>query len=305
MTAPDKEREAIQRFRLAAQMSQTYYHKPLLICNSGGKDSRVCLALAKAAGIDYEVQHSHTTADAPETVRYVKKQMHDLECSGIKATIIYPAYKGKRTSMWELIPRKLVPPTRLMRYCCSVLKETGGANRAIVTGVRNNESHNRSERKFAETFTKSKKGSTKLDYNDAAQAFEADAARNFLEHDDAFLSHCRVQGKTSFQPIIDWSDTDIWSYIQSERLDYNPLYDEGFCRVGCVGCPMASKSRYAEFRRWPAYENMYKHAFARMLQARIVAGKSTQWATADEVFSWWMEDKNLNGQIAWKDVIGA
>lgn len=306
MTAPDKEREAIQRLQLAAKMAQHYYHKPLLICNSGGKDSRVCLALAKAAGIDYEVQHSHTTADAPETVRYVRKQMHDLECSGIKATIIYPTYKGKRTSMWELIPQKLMPPSRLMRYCCSVLKETGGKNRAIVTGVRSDESQNRSERKFAETFTKSKKDSTKLDYSDAAQAFEADAARNFLEHDDAFLSHCRVQGKTSFQPIIDWSDTDIWNYIQSERLDYNPLYDEGFCRVGCVGCPIGGrKHMLAEFRRWPAYENMYKHAFARMLQARIAAGKLTQWETADEVFNWFVEDKNVDGQLILNGVIGA
>ena len=61
---------------------------------------------------------------------------------------------------------------------------------------------------------------------------------------------------------------------------------------------------FAEFRRWPAYENMYKHAFARMLQARIVAGKSTQWATADEVFSWWTEDKNVDGQLILDGVIG-
>lgn len=301
----DKEHEAIQRMQLAAQMSERYYHKPLLICNSGGKDSLACLGLAKASGIDYEVQHSHTTADAPETVYYVRNQMHELECEGIKATIIYPTYKGKRTSMWELIPQKLMPPSRLMRYCCSILKETGGANRAIVTGVRSSESYKRSSRQFAETFTTSTKSRIRINYQDAAEAFWADSSRTFIEHDNAFLTHCRVQGTTSFQPIIDWTDTDVWDYIRSEHLDYNPLYDDGFCRVGCVGCPMASKSRYAEFRRWPAYKNMYKHAFARMLEARIAAGKKTQWKSADEVFNWWMEDKNLNGQIAWNEVIGA
>ena len=70
------EHTAIKRLQLAAKMSQQYYQKPLLICNSGGKDSLVLLALAKAAGIKYEVVHSHTTADAPETVRYVRRQMH-------------------------------------------------------------------------------------------------------------------------------------------------------------------------------------------------------------------------------------
>lgn len=64
----DKLDKAIDRIRLAAQMSETYYKKPLIVTTSGGKDSDVCLALAKIADINYEVQHNHTTADAPETV---------------------------------------------------------------------------------------------------------------------------------------------------------------------------------------------------------------------------------------------
>lgn len=62
----DKEHKAVERLRLAAEMSETYYAKPLIITTSGGKDSDACLALARAAGIRYEVQHNHTTADAPK-----------------------------------------------------------------------------------------------------------------------------------------------------------------------------------------------------------------------------------------------
>ena len=47
-----------------------------------------------------------------------------------------PKYKGEHITMWKLIPLKLMPPTRQVRYCCQVLKETGCANRYIATGVR-------------------------------------------------------------------------------------------------------------------------------------------------------------------------
>lgn len=51
----DLEQKAIVRLRLAAEMSETYYSQPLLITTSGGKDGDVCLYLAAASGIRYEV----------------------------------------------------------------------------------------------------------------------------------------------------------------------------------------------------------------------------------------------------------
>ena len=75
----------------------------------------------------------------------------------MKCTINYPAYKGKRTSMWSLIPQKLMPPTRIMRYCCAVLKEQGGNGRFITTGVRWAESSRRKrDRGVFEAYTRNK-----------------------------------------------------------------------------------------------------------------------------------------------------
>lgn len=139
----DKVDIAIQRLQTASQMSLTYYKQPLIVTTSGGKDSSVCVALAQAAGIPFEIMQNHTTADAPETVYFVRQEFKRLEGLGIKCTINYPVYKGQRTSMWDLIPQKLMPPTRIVRYCCSVLKERGGAGRFIVTGVRWAESASR------------------------------------------------------------------------------------------------------------------------------------------------------------------
>ena len=67
----DVEQKAIERIKMAAEMSQTYHEKPLVITTSGGKDSDVCVELAKRSGVTFEVQHNHTTADAPQTVYHV------------------------------------------------------------------------------------------------------------------------------------------------------------------------------------------------------------------------------------------
>lgn len=57
-----------------------------------------------------------------------------------------------------------------------------------------------------------------------------------------------------YNPIVDWRDADVWEYIRSERLEINPLYDMGFYRVVCLGCPMAGKNRWTEFRLFPTYQ---------------------------------------------------
>lgn len=139
----DKEKLAIARLQDAARLSEHRYKKPLMVTYSGGKDSQVLVALAERAGIDFEVVNSHTTADAPETVYFIREQFKAMEERGIKCSIVMPRYKDKPVSMWTLIPQIMVPPTRLMRYCCSVLKETSGKNRFIATGVRWAESASR------------------------------------------------------------------------------------------------------------------------------------------------------------------
>ena len=148
---------------MASEMSLHHYGKPLVCTYSGGKDSDVMLELFKRSGIPFEVHNSHTTADAPQTVQHIRKVFRALKMQGIPYEIGKPTYEGKRTSMWELIPQKLMPPTRLVRYCCSVLKETGCKNRYIATGVRWDESNARSARAEFEKIGKSKKEIVRFD----------------------------------------------------------------------------------------------------------------------------------------------
>ena len=153
-----KIKEAERTLKLAAEMSEYYYHKPLIICYSGGKDSDVMLDIAKKClkPSQFEVLNSHTTVDAPETVYHIRAVFKALEAEGIKTEIRMPRYKGEPISMWKLIEIKSMPPTRLVRYCCQVLKEASTPNRVIAVGVREDESTGRRGRNDFSTRGKTK-----------------------------------------------------------------------------------------------------------------------------------------------------
>lgn len=265
-------------------MSFRLYGQPLLVTDSGGKDSAVCRELVKRSGIPFEIQHNHTTADAPQTVYYVRKIFKELEEQGISCSISYPYYKNERVTMWSLIPMKKFPPTRLQRYCCQVLKEESGQNRFITTGVRWAESVKRkNNRGVYENFTRDPK--KKLILN------------NDNDENRLLFESCTIKGKRICNPIVDWQDSDVWEFIESEHLEVNPLYFEGFFRVGCLGCPMAGKRRWTEFRLYPTYERAYIRAFGKMLERIHKEGIETKWKNEMDVFEWWMEDETIKGQV--------
>ena len=81
--------------------------------------------------------------------------------------------------------------------------------------------------------------------------------RNDEESLDALFAPCKLAAKRFVNPIVDWSDREVWDFLHDARIPVNPLYFCGFSRVGCIGCPMAGKHRYFEFARYPQYEKLY------------------------------------------------
>lgn len=171
----------------------------------------------------------------------------------------YPDVQVHRPTetMWELIVSEGVPPTRLMRYCCKELKEAGGSGRVVLTGVRWQESSRRSKRRMTE-------------------ACLMDSTRIYVH------------------PIIDWSASEVWEFLNEvAKAPHCCLYDQGFTRLGCIGCPMGrAKQMERQFRRWPKFYESYLRAFDRMLKHRVGRGLSTQWETAEAVMRWWIHGKD-------------
>lgn len=113
------------------------------------------------------------------------------------------------------------------------------------------------------------------------------------------LDACVTRHKTCLNPIIDWTDRDVWDFIRAGKIPYCELYDEGWHRLGCIGCPMAGQhGREKHFGRWPTYKRGYLRAFEKMLRVRGEKGLSNErWPDVTAVFNWWMEYDVLPGQI--------
>lgn len=168
----------------------------------------------------------------------------------------YPTVELHRPqeSMWRLIRRKGTFPTRIMRFCCESLKESLGDGRTVVTGVRAAESARRSHRSMIEVDRRPRRN------------------RRFLH------------------PIIDWTEADVWQFHAERGLPHVCLYDEGWTRVGCIGCPMAGHAnRVRDFARWPGYRLAYLNSIRRAMEAR--PDKIFKQANdAEGMMAWWLEE---------------
>ena len=106
-----------------------------------------------------------------------------------------------------------------------------------------------------------------------------------------FVERCYRTTSTMVNPIIDWTNRDVWEFLHHYGCESNPLYHNGFCRVGCIGCPLGgAKSQKREFALYPKYKENYIRAFDRMIIKRREDGLPTVWNSGEECFTWWIGD---------------
>ncbi len=201
---------------------------------SGGKDSDCIKILAQIAGVKFKAVHSLTTVDAPETVMYIKSQK-DVEIER------HYYADGKPKTMWNLIVKKGSPPLRISRYCCSELKESGGKGMVTVTGVRWSESACRKEHSDVVQMIGKPKTTQKL-ADEIGAEYRVTNQGGLVMNDDNSESRrmvelCYRTNKTIVNPIVDWTDEDVWEFLRHNGCRSNPLYECGFKRIGCIGCP--------------------------------------------------------------------
>lgn len=120
------------------------------------------------------------------------------------------------------------------------------------------------------------------------------------------VENCYRTHKTLMNPIIDWTDADVWEFIRSENIPYCELYDCGYMRLGCIGCPMSTRQE-DEFVRYPQYRSNYIKAFERMIEERARRGKDEKntWNSGEDVMNWWIGKrrvKQVDGQCEMAEV---
>lgn len=253
----DKVQVAIERFR-AFEPPEGYY-----VAFSGGKDSSVILELAKMSGVKFDAHYTLTSVDPPELVQFIKREHPEVDIEIPKYPDNYknPRLAGKQITMWNLIPEKKMPPTRIVRYCCKELKESRGEGRFTVTGVRWQESSKRAGRGGLEL---AKRKSHRMENYDPDNP------------DQEMIHQCMKYARRHLNPIIDWTTDEVWEFIHKYNVPYCCLYDQGYKRLGCIGCPMGTvEMREKEFERYPKYRKAYINAFQRMIDERDRGGIQT------------------------------
>lgn len=97
------------------------------------------------------------------------------------------------------------------------------------------------------------------------------------------VESCYSKKKTTINPIIDWEESDVWEFLDDvAKVPHCCLYDEGFTRLGCIGCPLQGRNgMIRDFERWPKYKELYIKAFDRMIanhpgEIRIASGEPAE-----------------------------
>lgn len=284
-------------------ISKTYYHAPLVLTYSGGKDSDVILQLALECmqPDEFEVQNSHTTLDAPQTVYHIREVFKELEAKGVKTTIWNKPTKNQdQTTIWDLMVKTKYPPTRFARYCCASLKENASPNRMIATGVRAAESRNRKGRDSFQVWTnqKDKRGYFSLDHVKEvfSEAIEEAEEQNIPVEtkspwDCTFVRMAKENKKEVVNPIYEWTDDDVWDYINDRQIKVCELYSCGWKRVGCIGCPLSNrKEQLWELGQFPQFEKAIRKTMDKMIAARKASNMSGRWQTGEDMWLWWIQD---------------
>lgn len=290
MTLKEKEQKAIDALKTFEPEDEPYY-----LCYSGGKDSDVIRILAQLAGVKHEIHHNLTTVDAPETIQYIKT-IPNVQIDKARWE------DGSHKTMWNLIPKKGMPPLRIMRYCCSELKEQGGKGRLKITGVRAAESKSREEN-GGEIKIIGKPKTTQKYFEENNLSFrltnKGGVVLNFDNSDSRrAVEHCFRTTSTMINPILSWEEGDVWEFLHHYGCEANPLYQCGKGRIGCIGCPMQNKKGMRkDFRRYPQYYHNYIKAFDRLVNVLSEKGTNPRWKNGFEVMRWWVSDINeIEGQ---------
>lgn len=277
--------------KTAAGISQDFYNKPLVIAYSGGKDSDVLLDLALKTGIEFEAIYSTTTVEAPQTMRHIAEVFKKLKNKGIRCSRTKPMYQGKPVNMFSLIEKKRIPPTRIMRYCCRVFKETSTPHRIVAVGVRAAESRNRQGRSDFITKEKTKNMALCFSLEHTKEVFQ-EAKEKDPVWDCILVKKARENKSLIVNPVYEWTDRDIWDYIRQNQIPYNKLYDMGFTRVGCVLCPFSSKKdKLRDEFFFPKVKQNYIAVFDRIIES----GRCSNFKNGEEMYKWWIGDDRLPG----------
>ena len=185
-----------------------YNVEDMLVSFSGGKDSTVTSHIVNRALGTNKVLHifGDTTLEFPYTLEYKNRFNKNEESKGVRVLTA-----KNREKNFEELCEIVGPPSRVMRWCCTVFK-TGAIQKTITSAFKDK--------------------TNILTFQGIRHSESASRSKYDRESESP-----KIAKQTVVSPIIDWYDFDVWLYILSTGIDFNDAYRLGFSRVGCWCCP--------------------------------------------------------------------
>lgn len=242
---------SVQLIRKAERLAMNYDpNDGYFLAFSGGKDSQALYHVAVLGGVKFKAHMNLTSVDPPEVIRFAKKQYPDV------------ALTKPKDSIYNIAVKMGILPTMRTRWCCQEFKEMAGAGKVTLIGIRKQESTRRAKRKEVEISNHKFQGTLEQldDYREAQN--EKRRKKRSQKRDGVNITNATdektlgcIHGKESLliSPIIDWTESDVWEFLNNVVcVPHCELYDQGWHRIGCINCPMAShKQKLIENERWP------------------------------------------------------
>lgn len=267
MTLDDKINYSIELLRKSEKMAlKMDPENGFYLAFSGGKDSQALYHIAQMAGVKFKAHMNLTSVDPPEVIRFVKKNYPDVE-------LIKP-----KMSIYDMALKKHMVPTRLMRWCCAEFKEMSGGGKVTLIGIRNQESARRSKRKEVSTQIKGTRTEETFD--------------QWSEHKEKMVACASGKDKILISPIINWTERDVWEFLNSNNIPHCSMYDEGYKRIGCILCPMSNrKQKIRDCKQFPHV----RHKWIQTIQKLIDEGYiNHNFQEAEFGFNWWISEKSFD-----------
>lgn len=242
---------SVQLIRKAERLAMNYDPDDgYFLAFSGGKDSQALYHVAVLGGIKFKAHMNLTSVDPPEVIRFVKKQYPDV------------ALTKPKDSIYNIAVKMGILPTMRTRWCCQEFKEMAGAGKVTLIGIRKQESTRRAKRKEVEISNHKFQGTLEQldDYREEQnekrrkkRSQKRDGVNITNATDEKTLGCIRGKESLLISPIIDWTESDVWEFLNNVVcVPHCELYDQGWHRIGCINCPMAShKQKLIENERWP------------------------------------------------------
>lgn len=178
-------------------------------------------------------------------------------------------------SIYDMAIKKHILPTRVLRWCCAEYKEMSGAGKVTLIGIRHAESRNRSKRNEIE-----------LDKHRFSGNFD-----QFSEHKEKMVTCVGGKDKVLVSPIIHWEDKDVWEFLNSNNIEHCELYDNGYSRIGCILCPMASyKQKLKDIERFPRVKQNWIKTIKELIDLGYI---NHDFKDPELGFNWWISGKSF------------